>query len=131
MKTINLIPADYKGNPQDAMGYCWEDIKTHTPGTDITSTKIEDALAHLAIDGEFTIAQHDDNFQGLEPIARINCMWAGGASYVILTGSIKPISGDSNILVDDGLRSIDVKTSKESCFDSLYNEGGEGYNPFR
>ena len=68
MATINIIPTDYVGNPQEALGYAWEDCLNKVPGIDVikTGTWRETAQAKMS---ELGITK-----------AHINCMWCGGFS---------------------------------------------------
>jgi hypothetical protein len=35
IKSINLIPSDYDGNPRDASGYAWQNCEKKEPGYDV------------------------------------------------------------------------------------------------
>jgi hypothetical protein len=108
MRTINLIPANYKGDPRDALGYNWEtlvmdgcsvDKNKSVPGEDLCIS-IDECLAMLEAE-HGTIASRDNgsygwlsneaktcdgktvNIDGLTPVANINCMWCGGAYVTV------------------------------------------------
>lgn len=74
---INVIPSTYTGNPQNALGYAWQDYSKKIPGNDVivqnNGTGIDYKAAVQAKMIELGITQ-----------ANYNCMWCGGAS-----GSIK------------------------------------------
>ncbi len=71
MKTINIIPSDYKGDPKKALGYCWSDYMTKTPGDDVIAEITDDGIDYIAV-AKAKMAE-----LGVEE-AYINCMWCGG-----------------------------------------------------
>jgi hypothetical protein len=62
---INVIPANYPGDPKKAKGYCWSNYETKEPGLDIQKDQWESAALELV---------KENNAKK----AWINCMWAGG-----------------------------------------------------
>lgn len=86
MKTtvINIIPRDYHGNPQTALGYAWQDYTSKTPGIDVivehTKTGTDYKGAARAKMAEMGVTK-----------AYINCMWCGGFSGDI-TNTDNPVT---------------------------------------
>ncbi len=72
-KAINIIPDDYKGNPQEALGYCWTDIKNKIAGIDVVVKCTKDGIDYKKA------AQKAMEENGIKT-AYINCMWCGGYS---------------------------------------------------
>jgi hypothetical protein len=107
MRTINIIPNDYKGDPRQAGGYCWADYTNQVPGEDIIIGVDPNAVAGInsiydmleAAHGPIAIRDHgcygwlkntaeirgggQVNIKSAEPVAHINCMWCGGLSAAI------------------------------------------------
>lgn len=91
--TINIIPADYDGNPRDALGYAWADLDNKIPGEDIVLDR--DPEKGIAWEeylkcrfGEDVEIHNHNNYGWLKDtpgkiIAHINCMWCGGISGVV------------------------------------------------
>lgn len=79
---INIIPSDYKGNPQSALGYCWQDYAAKTPGSDVVVECTDKGIDYMAS------AQAKMAEMGVTT-AYINCMWCGGFSGEI-TVNAKP-----------------------------------------
>ena len=81
MQTINIIPADYNGNPRNALGYGWQDYATKTPGVDVVVERTENGIDYM---GAAMAAMRE---MGITE-AYINCMWCGGFSGMIEVGAI-------------------------------------------
>lgn len=71
MKVINIIPLNYKGNPQSALGYCWQDYATKTPGSDVVVERTDNGIDYM------TAARAKMAELGVSN-AYVNCMWCGG-----------------------------------------------------
>lgn len=89
--TINIIPADYDGNPRDALGYAWADLDARIPGEDVTLPYTDGIDYRGYVEQRFgpQASIHNNNQYGFlrQPkgrvLARLNCMWCGGLSGVV------------------------------------------------
>ena len=70
---INIIPSDYNGNPQKALGYAWQDYDLKTPGNDVVVERTDNGIDYMAA------ARTKMAEMGVS-VAYINCMWCGGFS---------------------------------------------------
>lgn len=151
MRVINIIPVDYSGDPREALGYAWAELvmdgykvnpEKSTPGEDILGghEQIQNLMQQLK--NEFgdivAINQQDSEFreQAGEKIAVINCMWCGGATMTIYkkveAQAVTQVKTETEAERPDPL--VNVKgdrKKKEAVYDNLFNEGEEGYNPYR
>ena len=101
-RQINIIPADYQGNPRNALGYCWQDYENQIPGDDRIGgyDTFLAVKAELEADGLVCLSPEVNWPEGAELVARVDCMWCGGASllaYRIPVGEIEagePISAN-------------------------------------
>lgn len=159
MKTINIIPADYSGDPKKALGYAWTDLVMDgykvdhvksTPGEDIVGDYQTYINLQKELEKEFgqivVINPQDYSARDLEragdKIAILNCMWCGGANstvYKKITAKNKAIvSEDTNAEMETQIQMPDPlmnvkgdRKKKEIVYDNIFNEGAEGYNPYR
>lgn len=150
MKVINIIPEDYVGDPKKALGYAWThlvmighkvDFEKSIPGEDIVGDgdayrKVKNDL-EIEFGHTIVIDPKDYNSKDLEiagdKIAMINCMWCGGASVYVYKKKI--------LKSEDQLKDVKVKMERpdptvnikgdEKEYDRLFNDGGDGYNPYR
>ncbi len=74
--TINVIPEDYEGNYEEALGYCWEDFNNKIAGIDIIAKRTNTGIDYVAIAKKTMKAYRAD-------IAYVNCMWCGGFGGLI------------------------------------------------
>ena len=84
LPVINVIPSDYNGNPQAALGYAWQDLENKTPGSDVIAIKdpetgIDYKAAVKAKMAEMGITK-----------AAYNCMWCGGVWDVMELSEQEP-----------------------------------------
>ena len=75
---INIIPTDYEGDPKKALGYCWQDYATKTPGHDM----IIDTTGGI---DRNKVAADILTDMGIEE-AYFNFMWCGGFQGTIKNG---------------------------------------------
>lgn len=112
-RQINIIPANYQGNPHDAKGYPWAehvpvrdswteeqkaaspwsgfeaDRSLSTPGEDLTGGINDYRNLRKKFESEGLVCIDSDNIRAIMDlpkdkilVARVTCMWCGGASFV-------------------------------------------------
>lgn len=86
---INIIPSDYEGDPRKALGYVWADQENQTPGEDVRLPRttqgfqvMEYLRDRFGADVEIAAVDFLNPPKG-RVIARVNCMWAGGARLAV------------------------------------------------
>ena len=92
IKTINIIPDDYEGNPRDALGYGWADFEARIPGEDVVLPRTDKGIDYRGYIAErfgASAAIFGENQCGFRRrpkgrmVALINCMWCGGVSGAV------------------------------------------------
>lgn len=154
MRTINLIPTNYDGNPRDALSYSWAtlvmdgcgvDKAKSIPGEDL-SINAEECYAMLEAE-HGPIAIHDNssygwlsneaktrdgktvNINDCTPVATINGMWCGGINvtvYAVADAPAKESAMTTEPMVITGAEAAAFDEFFESIEDKA-NEHNFGY----
>lgn len=116
MHTINIIPSNYEGDPRKALGYAWADFENQTPGEDVRLERttqgfqvMEYLRARFGADVEIAAVDFLNPPKG-RVIARVNCMWAGGARLAVCLpdADANPEVADADADADPEVADADV-----------------------
>lgn len=83
-RQINIIPADYLGDPRSALGYGWRDYENQIPGEDRVGGYDEFLAVKQELEADGLICLSPDAAwpEGATIEARVDCMWCGGAELI-------------------------------------------------